>query len=91
MTPRLQRIPHASGITVLPEGRDLVLESLCNVKRFLALVDKFPDWLEEASAEQESKKSGSIMVESKNGLVGSESDYSGEKGKAYKRRFLLLK
>lgn len=36
---------------LLPAGRDLLFESPCKVKRFLALAAEWPDWLAEASAE----------------------------------------
>lgn len=43
-------------IIALPAGRDLLLESPCNVKRFLALAAEWPDWPAEASAEWESER-----------------------------------
>lgn len=45
-------LPDAS---LLPAGRDLLLERPCKVKRFLALAAEWPDWPAEASAERESK------------------------------------
>lgn len=54
-----------TNTTLLPAGRDLLLESPCNVKRFLALAAEWPDWLLGASAEWESKKEEELVEQRK--------------------------
>lgn len=51
----------ALDVLLLPDGRDLLFESPCKVKRFLALAAEWPDWLAEASAEWGSQREQGLV------------------------------
>lgn len=58
------------ALDMLPAGRDLLFDSPCKVKRFLALA---ADWLIEVSAEQKKQEGGVSSA-----VTGEEEGHGGE-------------